>query len=356
VTAPTKNLLRVGAALIVIATLTRAVTAQQVSADRNWEATCQRFQHVNIPAEDLPTPEQERQLAKYESENLYYGVDGAPRPVEARLLAYGERARGLGIAYGMTTPVAGAAILTMIYANGRGVPRNIDLAMRFACEAGGAPAEMEGRLAHLEQLRTDSASGSDYDLCDDITSGYMQGFCADKEARFDNAQMAHNLSAVTARWSPTEQAAFRDLTSVFDAFVRIQSDKEVDQSGTGRAAFILQEESSLRHDLLASLRTFEADTLPAYTADDFRRADLVLNAVYARALEAGTPTRGSPYYSSLGTVTTDGIRQTERAWLRYREAWVRFGAIKYPVTSADSWRTWLTRRRIAMLQHLLPAS
>jgi hypothetical protein len=35
-------------------------------------------------------------------------------------------------------------------------------------------------------------------------------------------------------------------------------------------------------------------------------------------------------------------------WMRYREAWVQFGKVKFPSVTADSWRTWLTRERIAM--------
>jgi hypothetical protein len=40
----------------------------------------------------------------------------------------------------------------------------------------------------------------------------------------------------------------------------------------------------------------------------------------------------------------------QRAWLSYREAWVRFGRRRYPSVAGASWRTWLTRERIEMLQ------
>jgi uncharacterized protein YecT (DUF1311 family) len=100
----------------------------------------------------------------------------------------------------------------------------------------------------------------------------------------------------------------------------------------------------LKDAFLASLRAFETSALPAFTAADFRRADAELNAVYAKALKAGT----------TGTVTASGIRATERVWLGYREAWVRFGAIKYPSTAANSWRAWLTRERVTMLRALVP--
>jgi hypothetical protein len=40
-------------------------------------------------------------------------------------------------------------LLTMIYANGKGAARNFDLALKFACEVDGAPAENGYRLEHL---------------------------------------------------------------------------------------------------------------------------------------------------------------------------------------------------------------
>jgi uncharacterized protein YecT (DUF1311 family) len=240
-------------------------------------------------------------------------------------------------------PFAGPGVLTMIYANGRGVPRNIDLASRFACEAGGAPAEIASRLQHLEHLRTGRGVDA-FDLCDDITSGYMQGFCAAKEARFDDVRLALGLSALTAHWTAAEQAAVHALKAATDTFIVTHSNNEVDQSGTGRAAFVLERRSELKDGFLASLRACEAGQLPTFTAAHFRRADAELNAVYAKALKAG----------ARGTVTGSGIRATERVWLGYREAWVRFGAVKYPSTTADSWRAWLTRERATMLRALLP--
>jgi hypothetical protein len=319
----------------MIAPLTHPLLAQQA---------CQRLQQVPIPPGDLPTAADDHRLADDSSESLYYGFDNAPQPEQARLRAYAERAHGIGWdSSAAGRPFAGPGILTMIYANGRGVPRNIDLALRFACEAGGAPAERESRLSHLEHLRTGRGVGA-FDLCDDATSGYMQGFCAAKEARFDDVRLVLGLSALTARWTPAERAAVQDLKAAAGKFIAVQSDKEVDQSGTGRAAFVIERRSELKDAFLASLRAFETSALPAFTAADFRRADAELNAVYAKALKAG----------KSGTVTADGIRATERIWLGYREAWVRFGAVKYPATTANSWRAWLTRERVTMLRALVP--
>lgn len=91
----------------------------------------------------------------------------------------------------------------MIYASGKGAQRNLDLALKFACEmATIASAEKAGRVAHLEKLKAEGWTGSNFDVCDDITSGYMSGFCEDKPDRFDEAERGRKHYAITARRRP----------------------------------------------------------------------------------------------------------------------------------------------------------
>jgi hypothetical protein len=60
-----------------------------------------------------------------------------------------ERARKCAFTRAEPSPdgvMGGAEILIMVYANGQGVPKNFELALRFACTLGGAGAEISGRL------------------------------------------------------------------------------------------------------------------------------------------------------------------------------------------------------------------
>ena len=57
--------------------------------------------------------------------------------------------------------------------------------------------------------------------------------------------------------------------------------------------------------------------------------------------------------SGWGTVNKDGIRTAQRAWLRYRDAWLAFARIRYPQLNADSLRAALTEKRTASLQQFL---
>lgn len=310
---------------------------QLEDASAPTQAICAAMKKVPIPTAEQLTSASIEQLAGCDSSKLYYGIGEKPDYIAARHCAYAERAKGNEAVFG------GSAILMMLYANGKGVPRNFTLAEKFACESGGAPAEIDGRVEHLEKLQQERWTGKNFDLCDDITSGYMDGRCSLLHSRIQAAKRGSALDAIVGTWSPASQKAFQSLQAVANRFFTMRSDKEVDQSGTAGPAFVVEEERSLQNGFFAAVQSLERGKLPDYSHEDFQRADAELNVVYAKT---------NKRRADMGTITPRGIQQTERAWIRYRNAWVTFGALKYPSVSADSWRTWLTRERIIMLRKL----
>jgi hypothetical protein len=298
---------------------------------------CQRYQAIPLPKGEGPNAKTAELGARCDSETLYYGFESPAQPAKARECAYGELGRR-----DPSQPFSGEAILTMVYANGRGAARNLDLALKFACEMDAAPAEMESRIAHLEKLKTGDASGSGFDICDDITSGYMGGFCTEKQDRFDRVQREKKLRAITAQWSPQEGRALELLRRAAKAFFAAHSSNEIDLSGSGRAGFEIEENARLENLFLADLERFERGDLPDSRAD-LPASDARLNSLYGRLMKAT---------AQMGTVTADGIRQTERLWIAYRDAWKEFGRVKYPNTKAESWLAWATQQRIDQLRAL----
>jgi hypothetical protein len=163
--------------------LALAATPRLQVSNGNPEA-CARYAKIEPPAADLPTDADRQQLNGCDSERLYFGFDKAPDMVEARTCALLQW-QGATIEQGKHFD--SSSILTMIYANGRGAPRNVDVALKFACEVGGAPAENSGRVEHLERLKKQRSTGTNFHICDDITSGAMMGICAAFRQEFDRA-------------------------------------------------------------------------------------------------------------------------------------------------------------------------
>jgi uncharacterized protein YecT (DUF1311 family) len=298
---------------------------------------------VPLPAGDQPGAAARARLQGCDSESLYYGPQRDD--ADARLCAYLERETG-GLVFG------GPAVLMMLYANGRGVARDFALARRFACELEAAPAELDGRLEHIAQMEAD-ADAAELDLCDDITSGYMMGFCAEREAAARATGREQSWARLQASWSDADRAAWQVLRAAADDFFLARVEGEVDVSGTARGAFIVGERRQLEEDLLASVQAFERGELPRGDAAALQAADAQLNASYRAARAAAKPENPDDTYGPLGTVLPDAIRDVERAWLKYRDAWVVFGEQRYPSVPGDAWLDYFTRRREAQLRELV---
>ncbi|MEA3018182.1 MAG: hypothetical protein QOI38_2904 [Sphingomonadales bacterium] len=301
------------------------------------KALCRQLRGHEPPAADRPTPAQARSLTDCSSEALYYGIGRAADPERARLCALTEAEAGAD------QPFAGRAMLMTIYANGVGARRDLDVAIHLACGLDGAPAESHGRVSHLAELRAQGWSGADFHYCDDITSGISGGICAEHRAQIEGGRRTAELARLLSGWTAAELEAFGPLQQAFEAYVEAHAEGEVDMSGTLRNALYIGAQEALRTEFLEMLRHLEGRTAPVASAAQFRAADADLNRAYREALRAVAS-------EPDGTVTADGIRAAQRAWLRYRDAFVAFAAVKSPRLPRDSVAAWLTWRRTALLR------
>ncbi|OAI09078.1 hypothetical protein A1353_04940 [Methylomonas methanica] len=303
------------------------------------ELICEQVKAIEFPTQDRPDAKTIQSLAGCNSEALYYGIGQTADWQKARACAYEEMRRG------PEGPFQGPATLMMIYANGKGVTRNYDLAIKLACEIEGAPAEIEGRLEHLLQMKQQGAEAKDIDLCDDITSSMMMNFCSSHQESIQQQERATQLANMVKSWNENEKKALDGLKYSANRFFSTRSEKEVDARGAAHVAMTVGEEASLQDDFLASLQSFEKGHTPNFDDQQFAEADAKLNAIYKKIL--------ADKNFSWGTVNQNSIKETQREWLKYRDAWVKFGSIKYPAVSATSWKTYLTEKRIKMLEEFL---
>ncbi len=308
--------------------------------DPQWphEAECRKWADIQVPPRDIGHAPQQ-----CDAQSLYYGKDGkgTGRDLAAvRQCAYRERGTGAAVKE-QGAVFGGSGLLMMLYANGEGVARNIPLAKRFACEYEGAPMEVSGRLEHLDAI----ASGKDrkpMDICDDVTSGLMMGFCAKREGDSARTQRDTNWTSLQSSWSPAQRGALAEMRKAADAYFISVSREETDMSGTARGMMAENAYDNLDKALLTDVANFERGKFPKMRAQDFVAADRGLNATYKKVL---TRLNANPDSGPYGTVTAEGVRTTQRLWLGYRDAWVRFAAARYPAVAADAWRAWLTRDR-----------
>jgi hypothetical protein len=315
--------------------LTAAPAPSPVDTPSDPNVACERFDKTPFPAADLPTPDEQKALAGCDAEALYYGIGRPPDFVAARKCAYAERDDE------HAPPIGGPAVLLMVYANGKGVPANFDLALRFACESGFAPAERYGRVSRVLAAREEGRLDKELDFCDDITSGFMMGWCASHGERIQEiARDARKQAATRGLPAP----ALKRLDKAAEAFFSARSMNEVDMSGTARGAISIGERASLRDDHVAMLEKL-ADPAFAPPAGDAAQAERALQQTYDDLMRCMKSKAPPPM---AGVPEAPGIKKTELSWVAYREAWLSLvGGAK-----RQAWKAWLAEKRTTMLKEL----
>ena len=317
-------------------------TSQDDASDPDFaqsKAICRKLGAPVIPAADRPGAAEAAALKGCDSEALYYGEGMAPDYVKARQCAIieDEKASDDEGFFG------GKTILMQIYANGLGVRRNIALATALACEVEGAPAESDGRVLHLQTL---AAKPDHFDVCDDITSGYADGFCTDRASTLAGFARDQKIEAVAKRFPPASAPLYTAMKTAFDAFTKAHAEGEVDLSGSSRAAFEIEAGDAENDQFLKDLTRLAEGSWPAASQAD-AVADAGLNQRYRKSLDQCTERA-----DNFSTVRADDVRAAQRAWLDYRDAYLKFAAVAAPVVSQDAVAARLTKLRMAELDAL----
>lgn len=330
---------------IVLAVIT--VSPLAMAAEINWadskqhitqrpeyaetQKICAQLRNIKPPASDKPTREQAEKLKGCSSNELYYGYHQAPDPEQARLCAFVEHEQGKNGFF------AGTGMLMTIYANGKGAKRNLDLATTYACRVDGRSTESIQRVEYLQGLKTQEPHKRDFNACVGITFGLSGRSCAAHATMNEDVARNHNLRWMQRNWSPAQQAAFQRLIQRQEAYAKVASYNEVDQTGTARAHMVVHQEQRLKNSFYEMLyRLNHGKGIPA-AVHPYRYNERMMNDNYRKVMALD----GKVY----GTITLEGVRKTQRAWLPYRDAWVEFAKQRYPSIPTERIRAWVTQKR-----------
>jgi len=305
------------------------------------KALCRAVRDRDPPAADAPTAAEAAALRGCSSEALYYGIGMPADPVRARHCAFLEAQAGEADGQPLHL-FSGRAMLMTIYANGVGARRDLDVAIHLACQVDGAPAESHGRVSRLAQLRDERWTGTDFHVCDDITSGLAGGYCAGHRASIAELRREAEIERLTAGWPDDHRRAFQTLRAAHDAYLDARVEGELELSGTLRIAIQVEEQQAHRDQLVEMIHLLERAGAQPFRPNAFPAADSDLNAAYRAAL------RGDPDDETVAA-RVEGIRSAQRAWLRYRDAFLDFASLRYPRTPRGALAAWLTVQRTELL-------
>ncbi|MBI1683954.1 lysozyme inhibitor LprI family protein [Caulobacter hibisci] len=310
------------------------------------QALCRAVRDRAPPPRDVPDAATAQALKGCSSEALYYGIGMAADPAKARQCAILEMKNGED----PYEPFAGAGMLMTIYANGRGAKKDLDLAVHMACATWGAPVDSDNLVLALDARRRDGPATEPFDYCADVVLGASNvsgPFCLAHEARQAEPVRAAKLAALTRGFSPTARQAYEALNTAEARFVEVRQANESPPGAMNRGVPLRISEDA---------RDFHVEQLEQLSgsarvtgAGEHRDYDRSLNAVYRVAM-GELPARQE---AQAGDITRDGVRETERAWIAYRDAWLAFAPIAWPKASTEALAARLTRDRVGQLACIL---
>lgn len=310
-----------------------------------WEKmdSCYGTDKTPIPPNVLPTPEIAKSLAKCSSVDFYWGIHVPTDFAKARHCAFLEREKKND-----DNQLGGTGLLMMIFANGDGVERNLDLAIRFACEYEG---DGSGAIVdQLKRLKEENWKGKDFDICDFSSTSFQSAHCGHLTEQIQEIERHQKLTNLMKSWGDLDSKAFKVLEKAFDSYVQAHSENEVHCGGNAWCAvFSIEQRTRLNDDFFSNLNSVESGQFPRFTKKEFIRIDQELNSIYLETREKFKKDDKDNMYAS---VTDMGIKETQRAWLKYRDSWVSFAKQRYPKVAEESWKAWLTKKRIKILEEL----
>ncbi|MEK6734071.1 MAG: lysozyme inhibitor LprI family protein [Pseudomonadota bacterium] len=300
------------------------------TADRCYEAGS-----PVIPASDLPSTE-EKTAFKNSSVDCWYFQVGVEAPQD-----WNQYRKCL-----LSQEYINNNDLAEIYANGWGVKRNPQLAIALVCHGSIVPVELEVMVETLYSTRNQQHLQAEFYFCDHATSGMSSGSCAARAEEIAVKRRDKELTKLMSQWTEAQKNAFYILQNAASNFFSEHATSEQDMSGSARNMFAINEENRLKNKMLNDIKDLEAGNFPKDV--DFVRADADLNIVYKQIMNKNKS--DTDYYN--GAITKEGIKSTQKEWLKYRDSWVKFIAARYPDRSLDLWKTWLTLERIEQLKEI----
>lgn len=332
---------------LAVLTICAARLFAQLGDDPEMKSACAKYEETPLPAEALAVAAPKR-WPFCNSYKFYAGTHTKVDYEAARKCAWSERLAsqaGLEPLYLFGRAFGGSAMLTMLYSNGEGVEKNIPLAIRFACESGWAPGQVDGHVEHLEVLKGRRASSdSTFRFCDGMPGSFMEDYCERYDAQQADQTRAAALSDLSSQWPEPQRKAFAALQEAQMAYSALHAKGEIDTAGPSRTSQEIRAEQSLRNSFLAAVRALESGGLSPPSSGEINQTE-ELNRVFNKAVEDAEAARTNP-----DAVLAEDLQSTQEAWIKYCDAWLAFAKLRYPTLNSDSLLALLTRDRIATLQ------
>jgi uncharacterized protein YecT (DUF1311 family) len=224
-----------------------------------------------------------------------------------------------------------------LYANGWGVKRNLTLALALVCSKSDVPMELIGMVEAL------SKETKPFLFCDYVTSGMNSGLCSSQRELLAQKKRESELEIMTKNWSAKEKELYQHLSKAAEVYIGLHASNEIDLTPMDRASMVVAEEASQRDELMNDVKRFERGETPR--EENLQGLDKELNVFYLALMKKDKIIEDT-------TIDSKGVRETQRSWITFRDAWVNFAKTKWPKIHSDHWKAFLTSKRLKVLKEI----
>lgn len=223
--------------------------------------------------------------------------------------------------------------LAMVFANGWGTPRDLGAATYFLCRAGDemAPAEQWSMLQFVDGLRTGKEKGK-LDYCEHVTSGMGSTWCAGLEQDQKKVEWDRRIAAVEKTLGADAKPAFAAVRKAAEAAIKADAEYIASSSlgGTIYPSLVIGGETDRTDDFVATLERYTQKRASEASPDVWKKADDGLNSLY-KSMMAEAKANDKEY--EQGTAGQDALRNAQRAWIPYRDAWIAYYRLRWKGTA-----------------------
>jgi hypothetical protein len=223
---------------------------------------------------------------------------------------------------------------------------NMLLALRLVVCAGGVPAETESALDELYHAWKSGVPG-EFVIDQHITSGMGSNWASARAMASREPQKADQFEALLARVPAPARPLLRAETEAFNTFLdsKIWNEEGHDGSGYYTWAMDSLEEQQAEHFALLE-KILRGERVIAPQPDNERELQKAYDELTAFV-------RSHSIHGMNFTINAQGIRETELAWLKYRDAFIALLKALRPEISSDAVRRFLNTRRTGNLTDTL---
>jgi uncharacterized protein YecT (DUF1311 family) len=289
----------------------QAEEEEKVPSEAEAQAICARFTDYKPGPEARATDQDRKAFGDKSADCTGYVYDtgkGTSRDKGRRCcLVHGDCNRELGV----------------IFANGWGVHRDYDAATYFLCRADGEMAAFEQweMLGHVEAMRK-ASQPKDLDFCDYAESGYGTSWCAQLDLARRSVEWERRIAALRPSLGAA-QPSLAGLRKAANAFVEANAEAVAAESlgGTIYSSQVLGSQATGHEAFVVNLERFAQKRADTATQETLNKADAALNAAYKAAM-------GREEFSDDHALS-QSLREAQRAWIRYRDAWTAFYRLRW---------------------------